>query len=322
MGIYKDIYNKVMAQSEREKAAQKEVSSGEQTAADKQTETIKTAEKTDVCELLIDSLIPYPNQPFKPYDDEQLTPLVQSIGKYGILEPLIVRKTEKEKYQIVSGHNRLNAAKRLGFERVPVVVRELDDEQADIILVETNLRSRTKILPSEKAFAFKMQYEAMKRQGKRTDLTSGQVVQKWSSEIIAENSEESEKQIRRYIAITKLNRSFLDLLDSGKLPFVAAVNLSSIDSEIQELIYNFFFIENQLGIDLKISEILKELGDEITREKLEQEFLKAEEKPKRIVNVKIKFRKIKEFFPKETTEKEVEETIIKALEKYFKKEDE
>lgn len=281
----------------------------------------RNAEQYKIVELPIDCLIQYPNQPFKPYTSEQLQPLIASIESHGIIEPLLVRKTENEKYEIISGHNRFNAAKHIGLEKVPANVLDLDDDQAAIAVAEANLRSRLKILPSERAFALKLEYDAMKHQGKRTDLLWDEFDHKLrTSEVMARNSEESEKQIRRYISLTRLNKELLDLLDNEKLPFTAAVSLSCINSDRQAVIYNFFYIDTQIGIDIKTAELLNECEENISKEFLIENFSKQTNGQKRLVNVKIKFKKIKVFFPNEVSEREIEETILKALEKYFEEE--
>ena len=171
-------------------------------------------------EIPLDQLVPFKDHPFKVIDDESMMDTVQSIREHGILLPLIARPMPDGKYEIVSGHRRSHAGKLAGLETVPVIVRELDDDAAVILMVDSNLQ-RENILPSERAFAFKMKLEAMKHQGQRADLTSGQVGQKlkWSVAMVANQSGDSIKQVQRYIRLTELLPELLDLVDERKFAF-------------------------------------------------------------------------------------------------------
>ena len=185
-------------------------------------------------EIPLDQLVPFKDHPFKVIDDESMMDTVQSIREHGILLPLIARPMSDGKYEIVSGHRRSHAGKLAGLETVPVIVRELDDDAAVILMVDSNLQ-RENILPSERAFAFKMKLEAMKHQGQRADLTSGQVGQKlkWSVAMVANQSGDSIKQVQRYIRLTELLPELLDLVDERKLAFNSAVEVSYLNPEEQ-----------------------------------------------------------------------------------------
>ena len=189
-----------------------------------------------VREIPLDQLIPFKDHPFKVIDDESMMDTVQSIREHGILLPLIARPMPDGKYEIVSGHRRSHAGKLAGLETVPVIVRELDDDAAVILMVDSNLQ-RENILPSERAFAFKMKLEAMKHQGQRLDLTCSQVGNKLqgkkSSEVLAEQIGQSKNQIFRFIRLTELLPELLDLVDERKLAFNSAVEVSYLNPEEQ-----------------------------------------------------------------------------------------
>ena len=269
--------------------------------------------------IKISELLPYPNQPFKPYIGDKLNQLAESIRQNGVLTPLIVQKTDEETYRIISGHNRVAAAKLIELDSVPCIVKKIADAEAEIILTETNLMSRTEILPSEKAFAYKMRLDAMKRQGFRSDLTSAPLEQKFSVEQIAENSNDSRAQIQRYIRLTNLIPELLELVDEGKIKMRPAVELSYLDETEQSVVHQYFFAEQNKNIDIAASEKLKEMHSygEINTQNLAEAFSEHPEKVKRVVNVKIKFRKIKQYFEKSASQEQIEETILRALEQYF-----
>ena len=192
-------------------------------------------------ELEIDSLVPFPNQPFNPYTEDDMAKMVESIQENGVISPIIVRpKADGETYEIISGHNRVEACRRAGICKIPSFIREVDDDTAVILMVDSNLRQREKLLPSEKAKAFKMKVEAIKRQGERTDLTSVQVEQKFagktSRDIVAEEVGESNAQVQRYIRLNSLSPSLLQMVDYGKLAFNPAVALSYLNPEDQAIV--------------------------------------------------------------------------------------
>lgn len=180
-------------------------------------------------------LIPFKNHPFKVLDDEAMLRTTESIAEYGVLTPLIARPLDNGRYEIISGHRRAHAAELAGLSEVPVLVRDMDDDAATVLMVDSNLQ-RENILPSERAFAYKMKLEAMKHQGSRSDLTLGQVVPKFkrSTEAIAEGTGESYKQVQRYIRLTNLVPDLLDLVDCKQISFNPAVELSYLSPEEQE----------------------------------------------------------------------------------------
>ena len=185
-------------------------------------------------EIEISKIHPFKNHPFKVLDDEKMQDLVESVRINGVLTPVLLRMDENEEYEMVSGHRRMHAAQLAGLTTIPAIVRELSDDDAIVVMVDANIQ-REELLPSEKAFAYKMKQEAMKHQGSRTDLTLGQNVPKFkrTTEAIADGTGESYKQIQRYIRLTELIPELLDLVDNKKLQFTVAVNISYIDKEVQ-----------------------------------------------------------------------------------------
>lgn len=196
-----------------------------------------TKSKSDITELPLKKLRTFANHPFRVDDDEEMALLVESIKEKGVINPILVRKVSEEEYEIISGHRRKRACELAGIKTIPAIVRDLTDDEAIILMVDSNLH-REHILPSERAFALKMKMEAIKNQGFRSDLTSGLLVQKLNREEIEKNEGLGSRQIRRYIRLTELNRDLLDLVDKGVIPFSAATNeLSNIDKEAQSWIY-------------------------------------------------------------------------------------
>ena len=193
-----------------------------------------------IIEIEIERLRPFKEHPFQVKDDKEMFLLQESIEKYGILNPLIVRPVPDGYYEIISGHRRKHAAEKLGYRKVLVIIRVLSEDDSILSMVDSNLH-RERISYSEKAFAYKMKQEAMKHQGSRTDLTLGQNVPKFkrTTEAIADGTGESYKQIQRYIRLTELLPELLDLLDNKKLQFTVAVNISYIDKEVQGWIYEY-----------------------------------------------------------------------------------
>ena len=200
-----------------------------------------SSEKGTLTELPVDSLIPFEKHPFREYPEEQMQEMVESVSQYGVLMPILVRPHKAgEGYEIISGHNRVEACKRAGIEKIPATVRELDDDTAIILMVDSNLRQRDKLLPSEKAKAFQMKMEALKRQGQRRDLTSSQLGTKLgvrADQLIAEQAGESRNQIQRYIRLNSLTPSLLDCVDNGDLAFNPAVEISYLDPADQEIVF-------------------------------------------------------------------------------------
>ena len=264
-------------------------------------------------EIPLDQLIPFKDHPFKVIDDESMMDTVQSIREHGILLPLIARPMPDGKYEIVSGHRRSHAGKLAGLETAPVIVRELDDDAAVILMVDSNLQ-RENILPSERAFAFKMKLEAIKHQGQRADLTSGQVGQKlkWSVATVANQSGDSIKQVQRYIRLTELLPELLDLVDERKLAFNSAVEVSYLNHEEQGWLAETIDSE-QSTPSLSQAQRLKRFSQD---GKLTEDMVLAimsEQKKPEIEKVVLQSRQISKYFSPSATPKEMETSILSML---------
>jgi ParB family chromosome partitioning protein len=264
-------------------------------------------------EIPLDQLVPFKNHPFKVIDDESMMDTVQSIREHGILLPLIARPMPDGKYEIVSGHRRSHAGKLAGMETAPVIVRELDDDAAVILMVDSNLQ-RENILPSERAFAFKMKLEAIKHQGQRADLTSGQVGQKlkWSVATVANQSGDSIKQVQRYIRLTELLPELLDLVDERKLAFNSAVEVSYLNHEEQGWLAETIDSE-QSTPSLSQAQRLKRFSQD---GKLTEDMVLAimsEQKKPEIEKVVLQSRQISQYFSPSATPKEMETSILSML---------
>ena len=270
-----------------------------------------------VQEIPLAELHPFKNHPFKVIDDEAMLRTVESVARYGVLAPAIARPRVEGGYELVAGHRRHHASELAGKDTMPVIVRELDDDAAVILMVDSNLQ-RERILPSERAFAYKMKMDAIKHQGARSDLTSGQVVQKSSLEQIAEGTGESYKQVQRYIRLTELIPELLKMVDEGIIKFNPAVELSFLKKEEQEN-----FIEamdySQNTPSLSQAQRLKKLSQD---GKCTLEAMCAvmdEQKKEELDKVVIKNDVLKKYFPKSYTPKQMESTIIKLLVQWQKK---
>ena len=248
--------------------------------------------------------------------------MAESIKEYGVLVPALVRQKANGSYEMVAGHRRKCASRLAGIEEIPCIVRNLTDDEAIIIMIDSNLQ-REKILPSEKAYAYKMKLEAMKRQGKRTDLTSSpmgmKLNKKQSLDKMGEELGESRNQIHRYIRLTELIEPLLDLVDENKIAFRPAVELSYLGKDEQEQLLDAMQYEDctpSLAQATKIKQFSQEnkLSEAVILSILQ------EEKPNQVEKIKIPKERISKFFPKGTPEKKIEETIVKALELYQKRE--
>ena len=264
----------------------------------------------------------FPNHPFKVKQDDDMAEMVESIKKYGVLVPALVRPKEDGGYEMVAGHRRKFAASLAGVSEIPCIVRSLTDDEATIVMVDSNLQ-REKILPSEKAFAYKMKLEAIKRQGRRTDLTSAPLEPKLkgsrSNEELAANSPDSRSQIQRYIRLTELIPPVLQMVDDGKIAFRPAVELSYLSKEQQESLYSTMECEDctpSLAQAIKMKEFSKDgkLTDEVILS------IMQEEKPNQREQFKIPKERIGKYFAPGTPAQKIEDTIIKALELYRKRE--
>lgn len=274
--------------------------------------------------LPIAKLKPFSKYPFKLYDTEKMLSFADSIKEQGVIVPILVRPIKDEKYdfEIVSGHNRVQASRIAGIDEIPCNIRELDDENATILMVDTNMQQREIILPSEKAWAYKYKLEAIKSQGKRTDLTLAQDGLKsgkqHSADMLAENSSDSRNQIKRYIRLTNLIPEFLDKVDERKLAFIPAVELSYLTKEEQGWLYDILSREEKFGVPLKQATKLKGISQSgtLTYEKIDRIIVEKNHEPPKAI--KVPYKAIRNFFPPDTTPKEFEKTIQAALTEYFK----
>ena len=264
----------------------------------------------------------FPNHPFKVKQDEAMAEMVDSVKLYGVLAPALVRPKADGGYEMVAGHRRKCAATLAGITEMPCIVRNLTDDEATIIMVDSNLQRET-ILPSEKAFAYKMKLEAMKRQGQRSDLTSTPLEPKLkgsrSNEELAASSPDSRSQIQRYIRLTELIPSVLDMVDSGKIAFRPAVELSYLSKEQQQSLYDTMECEDctpSLAQAIKMKEFSRD--GKLTVEVILS--IMQEEKPNQREQFKMPKERISKYFAPGTPAQKIEDTIIKALELYRRRE--
>ena len=277
-------------------------------------------QREQVQQIPIDELHPFTNHPFKVLDDEAMTRTVESIAQYGVLAPLIARpRPDGDGYEIISGHRRQYAAKLAGLETLPVIVRQMSDDAAVILMVDSNLQ-REHILPSERAFAYKMKLEALKNQGARSDLTSGQIVQKskLSIERVAEEAGEGYKTVQRYIRLTNLIPELLDMVDEKKIAFNPAVELSYLD-ESQQRDFLEAMEDTQNAPSLSQAQQLKKMAQqgEFSYEKAFD--VMGQEKKSEKDTVTIKNETLRKYFPRSYTPKQMEEKIIQLLDAWQKK---
>lgn len=277
----------------------------------------QTAKLEKVLEIPVDQLIPFKNHPFKVVDDEAMLRTVESVSQYGILSPLIARPMEDGGYELISGHRRKHAAELAGMTTVPVIVREMDDDAATILMVDSNLQRET-ILPSERAWAYRLKLEAMKRQGQRTDLTSAQLGPKLSTQQIGEDSGVSKNTVKRFIRLTYLIPELLEMVDQKQLAFNPAVELSYLSEEQQNE-----FIEAmeyaQATPSLSQAQRLKKLAADGMCSLEAMCAVMSEEKKDMLDKVTFKGDELRKFFPKSYTPKQMQETIIKLLAQWQKK---
>ena len=281
--------------------------------------TEENRQEEQVRQIPIDALHPFTNHPFKVLDDEAMTRTVESIAQYGVLAPLIARpRPDGDGYEIISGHRRQYAAKLAGLDTLPVIVRQMSDDAAVILMVDSNLQ-REHILPSERAFAYKMKLEAIKNQGARSDLTSGQIGPKLrSDEQIALDAGESRKQVQRFIRLTNLIPELLDMVDEKKISFNPAVELSYLD-ESQQRDFLEAMEDTQNAPSLSQAQQLKKMAQqgEFSYEKAFD--VMGQEKKSEKDTVTIKNETLRKYFPRSYTPKQMEEKIIQLLDAWQKK---
>ena len=263
-------------------------------------------------------LIPFKNHPFKVLDDEAMLRTTESIAEYGVLTPLIARPLDHGGYEIISGHRRAHAAELAGLSEVPVLVRDMDDDAATVLMVDSNLQ-RENILPSERAFAYKMKLEAMKHQGSRSDLTSSQVGTKLrTDQVMAKELGESRNQIQRYIRLTNLVPDLLDLVDCKQISFNPAVELSYLSPEEQETFLQAMD-EVQAAPSLSQAQRLKKLAQEGNFTMDAAREIMNEVKKGDLERVTFRNEQLRRFFPRSYTAQQMQDTIIKLLDQWQKK---
>ena len=278
-------------------------------------ESRQEQKREQVQQIPIEKLFPFKEHPFKVLDDEAMQRTVESVAQYGVLAPLIARPRPEGGYEIISGHRRQHAAELAGLDTLPVIVREMTDDAAVILMVDSNLQ-RENILPSERAFAYKMKLEALKNQGARSDLTSTQVVSKLrSSEQLGAENNQSRETVRRFIRLTNLIPELLDLVDEKKISFNPAVELSYLD-EAQQRDFLQAMDETQNAPSLSQAQRMKKLAQE-GKLTYEAAFaIMGEAKKDELDKVVIKNDTLKKYFPRSYTPRQMEDVIIKLLEQW------
>ena len=268
--------------------------------------------------ISISELVPFKDHPFKVVDDEAMLRTTESIAQYGVLTPLIARPLEGGGYEIISGHRRAHAAEMAGLTEVPVLVRQMDDDAATVLMVDSNLQ-RENILPSERAYAYKMKLEAIKHQGERTDLTSTQVGRKLeAADIVGQETGDSRNQVRRYIRLTNLIPELLEMVDQKQISFNPAVELSYLAPEEQE-IFMQAMDEVQASPSLSQAQRLKKLAQEgdFTMDAARE--IMNEVKKGDLERVTFRNEQLRKYFPRSYTTQQMQDTIIKLLDQWQKK---
>lgn len=284
--------------------------------------TIKDKQETgSISQISTDQLHPFKNHPFLPYTEERMEEMVESVKEYGVMSPVIARPRKEGGYEIISGHNRVEACQRAGIENVPVIIREMDDDTAIILMVDSNLKQRDKLKPSEKAKAYQMKMEALRRQGRRTDLeettTSRQVVGKLKRETanrVGEAAGDSGRQVQRFIRLNNLIPALQDAVDEGRLAFNPAVEVSYLDEADQEIVQEIMDRE-EISPSLSQAQKLRKLSD---AEKIDDDAIVSVMTVEKPMYETITFRRstVEKYFPAGTTGKEIEQTILRLLENY------
>ena len=281
-------------------------------------ESRQEQQREQVQQIPIGELFPFKNHPFKVLDDESMQRTVESVEQYGVLSPLIARPRPEGGYEIISGHRRQHAAQLAGLDTLPVIVRNMDDDAAVLLMVDSNLQ-RENILPSERAFAYKMKLEALKNQGARSDLTSTQVVSKLrSNEQLGAENNQSRETVRRFIRLTNLVPELLDMVDEKKIAFNPAVELSYLD-ESQQRDFLEAMQDTQNAPSLSQAQRLKKLAQEGHFSYDVAFAVMGEEKKDELDKVVIKNDTLRKYFPRSFTPKQMEDTIIKLLDQWQRK---
>ena len=281
-------------------------------------ESRQEQQREQVQQIPIGELFPFKNHPFKVLDDESMQRTVESVEQYGVLSPLIARPRPEGGYEIISGHRRQHAAQLAGLDTLPVIVRQMDDDAAVLLMVDSNLQ-RENILPSERAFAYKMKLEALKNQGARSDLTSTQLVSKLrSNEQLGAENNQSRETVRRFIRLTNLVPELLDMVDEKKIAFNPAVELSYLD-ESQQRDFLEAMNDTQNAPSLSQAQRLKKLAQKGHFSYDVAFAVMGEEKKDELDKVVIKNDTLRKYFPRSFTPKQMEDTIIKLLEQWQRK---
>ena len=284
-------------------------------------ESRQEQQREQVQQIPIGELFPFKNHPFKVLDDESMQRTVESVEQYGVLSPLIARPRPEGGYEIISGHRRQHAAQLAGLDTLPVIVRNMDDDAAVLLMVDSNLQ-RENILPSERAFAYKMKLEALKNQGARSDLTCGQFGHKLNGakarDIVADESGDNARNVQRFIRLTNLVPELLDMVDEKKIAFNPAVELSYLD-ESQQRDFLEAMNDTQNAPSLSQAQRLKKLAQEGHFSYDVAFAVMGEEKKDELDKVVIKNDTLRKYFPRSYTPKQMEDTIIKLLEQWQRK---
>lgn len=276
-------------------------------------------DQESIRDIPIDELATFENHPFKVFRDDKMEELMESISEYGILVPGIARpsKNGKTDYELIVGHRRRYACRELGLKTMPIIIRDLTDDEATLVMVDSNIQ-RENLLYSEKAYAYKMKYDALKRQGRRSDLTLVQVEPKlnkrWAAEMVAAEAGETMSTIKRYIRLTYLSNYLLEFVDKGELPFTVGVDISYLSPKEQSLLLAFIEKQNKMPTGLQAKR-MKEISQsrELTTEDLLEIF---QDKKPVIQKVSISEKKLKEFFPENYNVDEMEKVIFQLLENW------
>lgn len=291
--------------------------SGEKIKLTSIDELLGVVNEESAMEIEIDKIKSFAGHPFKVIDDEKMQNLIESISESGVLTPVLIRPDQNDGYEMISGHRRMHAAQKAGLITIPAIVREMTDDEAVIAMVDANIQ-REELLPSEKAFAYKMKMEAMRHQGERTDLTLGQNVPKFkrTTEAIAQGTGESYKQVQRYIRLTELIPDLLELVDKKRLNFTIAVDISYIPPDVQKWIYEYI-CDNGFIKPNQIAALRNYLGQRPVTQSLMISILNSHipvKAPARKVTLNEK--KLTKYFPKNYTSEDVEKVIESLLEKW------
>lgn len=275
------------------------------------------AKREKVIDIKITDIDDFPKHLFKVLANEDMKNMIASVKEYGVLSPALVRQKSDGRYEMISGHRRKFASQCANLNTIPCIVRNLTDDEATILMIDSNLSQREKILPSERAFAYKMKLEAIKHQGRKECLTSTPLVEKLSSEIIGSENNESREQVRRYIRLTYLNTELLDLVDNGTIAFRPAVELSYLKKDEQEILVDFIKY-NQSTPSLEQAIKLKKLSQENLLDVDEMHDILSSLKPNQKSKLKFDRERLRTVLPKNIEENKIEDYVVKSIEYYTK----